>query len=398
MLRSDLPVSVDGHLLITEEDTGKVLVDKHNAIHPQNMARILARGLANEDNSVIHRIAFGNGGTFVDAAGSTVFRPPNDGFNGAGWESRLYNETYAEVVDEDDSAFGEDPGSAGPDNTRTGGGASPADDPSGGGVESEEVGEKSNVVITVVLNENEPSGQLSSNSPAPTLTDDEDTFLFDEIGLYSPGKPAIATSGSSSIDVGNKTSEDDSGVTGGAVYDLQVVVDGTTYTSQITVPVSGTGTGGAITYGDICEGINSGLWVTGGDAIENFAYFFITDRSGGVYPTISGAESFGFFTVQSQTTGSSSTVSLVCDSGNSSDLTYVLANNVCANANVNTTTGSAAGVINDSSTPANERERLLTHVIFNPILKSAESTIRIVYTLTVSVARSSDTDSTVNQT
>lgn len=384
-----LNISLKGNLKIIDEATGIIERDVDNAIHPQNMARIIARALANEPNSHIFRLALGNGGTFIDAASNIVFRPPNDGSQGAGWESRLYNETYSEIVDSLDPGFATDPGSAGPDNIRIGGGADPSADPPGGGVISEEVARKSNIIITMFLNENEPSGQLSSQAPGPSLTDEESTFLFDEIGLYSPGLPAVDTSGSSSVDVGNKISTDNSTITAG-VYSLEVEIDGVAYQSDITVPASGTGPSGTISFGDICEGINSGAWISGGDPINDFAFFFITDRSGGSYPSIIGQESFGFFTVQSLSAGTSSTVDL-----SATGLLLALAQSIPANVNVNQTAGQNAGVIN-SVTPILERERLLTHVIFTPFLKSAESIKKIVYTITVSVQSTTDSDTTVN--
>ena len=61
-----IPVTVTGHLKIVD-DLGAVLVDKDNAVHPQNMARVIARGLANETNNFVNYIAFGNGGTDICA-------------------------------------------------------------------------------------------------------------------------------------------------------------------------------------------------------------------------------------------------------------------------------------------------------------------------------------------
>lgn len=408
ILDQAIKVAVKGHVKITDEITGEILLDKDNAVHPQNMARVIARSLANEENGYIYRIAFGNGGTFIDAGGNIVFRQPNDGDNGAGWESRLYRETYAEIVDEDDADFGVDPGSAGPDNVRVGGGSNPAGDPAGGGVTSEEVGTQSNIIITMVLNESEPSGQLlTQSSPSPTLELDEDTFIFDELGLYSLGLPAVDTSGVSSVDVGNKLSTDDiaPALAGSTDFALRVTLDGVTQDAIITTTAAGTGTGtaGAFTYGDLCEGINTGAWISSGFAFDGAsgAFFFITDRSGGSYPSITGQESFGFFTVQSKTTGISSTIlfpSNIPDDqpiGGNDNLIFVLASNIFANANINVNDGQAAGVINDSVTPTNERERLLSHLVFTPILKSQSSVIRIVYTITVSVAATEDSDSTV---
>jgi hypothetical protein len=67
-------IAVKGHIHI-EDDLGNVLLDKNNAIHPQNMSRVIARALANENNFYIHRIAFGNGGTLTDAAYTITYRP-----------------------------------------------------------------------------------------------------------------------------------------------------------------------------------------------------------------------------------------------------------------------------------------------------------------------------------
>ncbi len=399
-----IKVAVSGHVKIIDETTGKILLDQHNAIHPQNMARIIARGLANEENGSIYRIAFGNGGTFIDAGGNIVFRQPNDGSNGAGWEARLYRETYSEIVDSQSPSLGVDPGSAGPDNVRSGGGSNPAGDPSGGGVSSTEVGTSSNVVISMVINESEPSGQLlTQSSPSPTLETEEDTFIFDEIGLYSYGLPAIDTSGVASVDIGNKLSTEDisPALSGSTDYALRIELDGVVRDAIITTPAAGTGTGtaGAFTYGDLCEGINTGAWISSGFDFSGAsgAFFFVTDRSGGTYPSISGQESYGYFTVQSKSTGITSEVVFPEDNPISGDtnLIYALASNIWANANVNAVAGQAAGVINDAVDQSNERERLLSHLIFTPILKSQSSVIRIVYTITVSVASTEDSDSTV---
>ena len=50
--------------------------------------------------------------------------------------------------------------------------------------------------------------------------------------------------------------------------------------------------------------------------------------------------------------------------------------------------GEAQGIQNDPVLYTTERERLLTNIIFSPVLKSANRSLSINYTLTVSVAHS----------
>jgi hypothetical protein len=49
--------------------------------------------------------------------------------------------------------------------------------------------------------------------------------------------------------------------------------------------------------------------------------------------------------------------------------------------------GTAQGVQNNTLSPQTERERLLTHIIFSPVIKTKNRTITITYTLTIAVAR-----------
>lgn len=385
-----LNIGIKGHLLVRDETNDIVLRDEYNAIHPQNMSRIIARALANEPNSVVGRMAFGNGGTFIDVGSNLVFNPPNTGAI-AGWESRIYNETYSEIVDESNADWKLDLGSAGPNVIRTGGGSDPDSDPSGGGVVSQEVGIKSNVIITIFLNENEPSGQDTT-----ILDPTDDTFIFDEIGLYSPGKQAVSTSGYTSIDVGNKTSTDIVNPSiADAVLNLRLTVDGGEFNTVVNVPSMGTGANGGITYGDLCEGINTGSWLTGDD-ITNDVYCFITDKSGGLYDSIIERQSYGFLTFTSLTTGEDSSVNIEnCQANQPDNFPAVLSNNICSNVNVFQADGSVPGSANDTVNPENERERLLTHIIFAPIPKATDVALSITYTLTVSVCSTSDADVSV---
>jgi hypothetical protein len=381
-MKTSFETEIIGHVLVQNADTKEVLLDKHNAIHSINMARAIARGLAKEPNYYVYRLAMGNGGSFVDAASNVVLRPPNDGNNGDGWESRLYNETYSEVVDESDANFKLNV-------SGKGGGAVPADDPAGGGVISQEVGSKSNVIVTMYINQNEPTGQLSSSSVSSPVGEETD-FIFNEIGLYTSGKPPQATNGTSGVNVGNKLSTDELPISPGLTLTMSVIVDDVARSGTISIPSAGTGANGAITFGDFCEGFNSGGWITSGDSINTYLYSYITDRSGGEYPSIIGKESFGFLTFESKTTGVTSSVSLSCDPSVATNFWNVLTGGICGNCNVNQFSGSDAGVQNDPITPTNERERLLTHLTFQPLTKAFDVSIQITYTLTISVKPSQD--------
>lgn len=399
--RGYLPVTVKGHCKIVD-DLGNVLLDKDNAIHPQNMARVIARALAHENNFFINRIAFGNGGTIVDAAYTVTYKTPNDGQSPdiATWNSRIYNETYSEIVDDGQTVLnpdlGTDPGSADLNTgVRTGGGAVPSSDPvsvphvSGPGVRSRELGLTSEVIITSVLNGDEPLGQFISDSNPPTESTEED-FVFDEIGLYTSGAQAINTSGYALIDVGTRNSLDDTGLLPGQPYSFNIAVDGgTSVTINFTTPVSGgSGAGGQILYGDLCEAINTGdpTWALSGvNPLPGGATMTITDTSASLFPTIAGKQTFGYLKIESPTSGASSSVDLT--GANTTSFLSQLNPPVGATLYENNISGTVAGLQNAPTAPTTEAERLLAHLIFSPVLKSKNRTLIITYTLTVSVAR-----------
>lgn len=400
-LHDNFGIHVDGHVNIID-DLGNVLLDKSNAVHPQNMARIFARALANENNYNIYRIAFGNGGTTTDAAFTVSFNPSNDGQppDTRTWDSRLYNETYSEIVDEGNVVLnpllGTDPGTAGPNvGTRPGGGSIPASDPSstphtsGPGVRSVEEGVISRVIVTSVLNPDEPLGQTVGVVDSSFGT----SFAFDEIGLYTAGAAALASAGIADVNVGNRTSEDDTGLVNDTPYDFKIKIDALDENGEDDVDIEfltisfTTPAAGIITYGDLCEAINTGdptwnpVW-SGTSPLPGTTTVAITDNTAD-YPSITGAQTFGFLRFVSSTVGEGSSVLL--DTGDTNDMVVVFGNP--ANILLAPRNGRNAGVQNDPLNPPTERERLLSHLIFSPVLKAAQRTLTVTYTLTISVAR-----------
>jgi len=312
------------------------------------------------------------------------------------WDSRLYNETYSEVIDESSVLLGTDPGSADDTGTRAGGGAVPASDPasiehiSGPGVASNELGVTSEVIITAVINPAEPLGQFAQDNS--TLT--EGSFVFDEIGLYTEGAPAVDSNGTADVDVGTKVSTDDTTLLPSTQYSFKIQIDGGSVVDiDFTTPAAGgSGAGNEILYGDLCEAINTGdvswnpLWASS-SPLPGGSQIAITDNTVS-FPTITGSLTYGYLRYSSGTTGSASAVVVADGTIGASLFNSTNGLNTPAGGTIQAPVdGVDAGVQNDPSNPATERERLLSHLIFTPQLKSANRTLTVTYTLTISVAR-----------
>ena len=160
-IKEENGVMLQGHIKISNPETGEVIVDKRNAIHYENMSISLAESLANAGQGFIYQMAFGNGGTSIDPTGIITYLTPNS----TGTNASLYNQTFIKVVD-DRSV----------NNT----------DPARNKTESRHVSgtNYTDILVTCLLDYGEPSGQDAVDN----ATNADSLYVFDELGLvsYSP--------------------------------------------------------------------------------------------------------------------------------------------------------------------------------------------------------------------
>jgi hypothetical protein len=169
-------LSIHGHVTVAYRDTGEVLVDRDNAIHPGNFATALARGLANSDRHQIYKLKLGNQGTYIDTSQQIVYRPPNvSGVTTPDPNADLYNATYVEVVDDQSASVG-----------------------SGNSVTFTNIPSSTStrVIVTCVVSPSEavnrPDDGASTADPLPgpdpvATLDPESQYFFDELGLFTQG-------------------------------------------------------------------------------------------------------------------------------------------------------------------------------------------------------------------
>jgi len=157
-IKEENGVMLQGHIKISNPETGEVIVDKRNAIHYENMSISLAESLANAGQGTIYQMAFGNGGTSIDPTGIITYLTPNS----TGTNASLYNQTFIKVVD--DRTI---------NNT----------DPARNKIESRHVSgtNYTDIVVSCLLDYGEPSGQDAVDN----ATNANSLYVFDELGLVS---------------------------------------------------------------------------------------------------------------------------------------------------------------------------------------------------------------------
>lgn len=91
-------ISVTGHIVIRDAESKQELVNKRNAVHYGNMARIVAQALTNDAHAYIYYMAFGNGATSVDTVGKVIYKSPrvSEAYEAT---NTLYNRTFYKQID-----------------------------------------------------------------------------------------------------------------------------------------------------------------------------------------------------------------------------------------------------------------------------------------------------------
>ena len=147
---------IEGFVKIHDPKTGEILLDKKNAINYENISVCMANTLSDKTTGFIYQMAFGNGGSAVDATGVITYLPPNT----VGTNASLYNETYTKVVDQNNAA-NQDPGNNYMTVVHTSGQV------------------YTDIVVTCLLDYGEPAGQQAFDNS----TNFNGEYVFDELGL-----------------------------------------------------------------------------------------------------------------------------------------------------------------------------------------------------------------------
>jgi len=155
-MKDETNMNVSGHILIRDKETGEELVNKRNAIHYGNLGALIAEGLQNQSNKIIHFMAFGNGGSSVDSSGTVLYKAPNTSESTEPTAS-LFNETFSKVVSS----------------------TSANNDTANNKIELSSGTNYTDLKITCTLGLSEPSGQENFD----TATNQNSNYIFDELGL-----------------------------------------------------------------------------------------------------------------------------------------------------------------------------------------------------------------------
>jgi hypothetical protein len=87
---------IEGFIKIIDEDSGEVVLDKKNKIHYENISEAIANTLSGKGKGQLFKMAFGNGGSSIDASGTITYLPPNV----IGQNAALYAKTYDKIIND----------------------------------------------------------------------------------------------------------------------------------------------------------------------------------------------------------------------------------------------------------------------------------------------------------
>ena len=174
MFNDNIKSQVIGTLKISDKDSGEVLVQKKNAIHPGNMAYVIASALAGKPTNInqggaapyINWMAFGNGGS--NPTTTLSYRSPRvfgiyDKLPITSSNSRLYAKTYQQQINNTTVYF-------------------PSEDIDETGVIVAD--NTSKIKFSVTLDHTAYDNMVDEDLPLND-TSDSKAFMFDEIGLLS---------------------------------------------------------------------------------------------------------------------------------------------------------------------------------------------------------------------
>lgn len=161
--KEDVAIKAIGHVKIVAGDNldqirsgnGKVVLDKMNAIHPENFSIMIARGISNRDFGTLYTMHFGSGGATIDPLGVISYAEPN-----TVGVSDLNDPVFFEVIDDTANA------------------------PPGNQMSVRHVTGTlfTDIEIRCVLDKNQPFGQPISSGTG-IINMNSNPFVFDEIGL-----------------------------------------------------------------------------------------------------------------------------------------------------------------------------------------------------------------------
>lgn len=340
-------VNIKGHCKIVD-DNHNIILDQSNAVHPANMARIISRGLAGEQNHWISSLKLGDMGSYPTDDG-IIHRSPNDGLEPDynGWQSSLYNQTYTKYIDNSNLTI------RNIESANSNFGLSNTDPLFNAGTINSN---NSSIEINLLLDSDEPFHQQ-----------DGGVYVFDELALYS-GLSNYKNSSSHIVLLNLTNDSEHPGLINNHDYILDIKINDINHQYTITTLKYGTGINYRCTYSDLIEALSNAIYDTN---------YFIE---------VSFDKQIGSITFYSP----NSTIEIIrsndknwlfnIPSFDGLGLRSITNNNI---ADLEPGQTDKNNIIN----PLKEAPRLLTHMIFDPIRKPALSNYYLTYSIDILVDR-----------